>query len=328
MARLLTYHPHSIEDWIGYARCAANCNHLHKAFDAYQRVLSFDPHNADALIAIGQIEARAGLYTDGLHHIQQGLAINPKASVDTISYISCLIARAQWLEAWQWITPILKVNPTYDDLYPYVYRIARHLGKLQEAAEYFHTRIQIGNEEPPSRIHAYLALIKVSQAKTPQDYLAAAKEAQQEVWAPMRYYAGAVILFQCHDLTHALKLVNKGLSLHPGDIALLQLKETIYQTQHKQTLAHQISDEIAYQEGFTPQILILQKRVAQNPQDIGLELQLARALQQHGNYAAAAEVYQQVLQRHPHDEEALQQLLLCRQNALDSLDIAVKQGKL
>ncbi len=324
MEHLVARHPSSAEDWFGLGRCAANANQIVRAYQAYRRAYMLDHHNAQALVLVGQIETRAGLYADGLRDIEKAMAIDPKLNFDHGAYITCLIRYQRWQEAWQQLLAALNQNPMETELYSDLVEIAPHVGGLAKAEELLRRRIDMTPAYDTPKIHGLLALILLKEAHSPNDLLNAAKEAQKESWSPLRCQAGAEIFLACHDLTHAQKLVEEGLNINPLDTDLLRILQTIYLMEHRAIAAQDVEKKIAVSQNMTPEIIHLQELVIKNPDNPAIALQLARALMQHGNYASAAEAYLQVLHYDPNNQEASHQLSFCRQKAIEALDVTVR----
>ncbi|CCW34739.1 cytochrome c biogenesis factor [Chthonomonas calidirosea] len=328
MQQLVARHPSSSEDWLGLGQCAASANQIVRAYYAYQNAYRLDHHNAEALVRAGQIETRAGLYADGLRDIEKAIAINPRLNFDHTDYITCLTRYQRWNEAWQQLLAAIDQNPMEEELYSDLVKIAPHVGGLAKAEELLRRRIEMTPAYDTPKIHGLLALILLKEAHSSKDLLDSAKEAQKESWTPLRCQAGAEIFLACHDLTHAQKLVEEGLNVNPSDTDLLRILQTIYLMEHRIVAAQNVEKKIALSQNVTPTIIHLQELVMKNPNKPAIALQLARALLQHGNYAAAAEAYLQVLHYDPHNQEALYQLPFCRQKAMEALDTTARKKNL
>lgn len=321
MESLVALHPSSSEDWLGLAKCASRANRVARAFYAYKKTYELDPNNAQALLFAGQIEAHAGLYTDGLQDMETALRIAPKLDIDHTTYASCLWHTGQWQKAWQQLQIAANQTPMSDEVYSDLVKVARHVGEIPKAEDLLRRRLSMTPAYDPPKIHGLLALALLYEAHSPQDLLNAADEASKESWMPLRYQAGAEILLAGHDIDHALELTMKGLKASPANVSLLRLLQRIYIQQHKIAEAQAVAKRMALAEGITPQIQQLQEAAAKYPQDISLQQQLAQALLQQGNYAQAAEALHRVLHLKPNDPAMLQLLEKCRLNALEQLEL-------
>jgi len=206
------------EAYLVLARDAQARNDLQEAFTHYQKVLTHNPHNADALFWLGCECYRQNNITQAIAHFQQRLTVSPCAKTEFYLGIAHS-AQHNYVDALTHLTNATHLDPTHEIYHLYHGSVLERLHKTDEALRAFQRATELNNGLDDAHLHA--AHILQQQHRLPEalQQIHAALEAKPKDQRLRQEYAH--LLAQAHQTEAACTLYAELLEEDPTQIELL-----------------------------------------------------------------------------------------------------------
>jgi putative PEP-CTERM system TPR-repeat lipoprotein len=318
--------------------------HAKDAAGHYQAVLQKDPHNSAAMVALGRLAVRTGDKATAIQRFKQAIAAEPKASAAYVTLIMLYSEDGQFDAAAGIAKQLAQAHPDNPTALNALGAAELNAGQPRAALAPLQQAVKLAPQNTQFRTNLARAQILNQDPKAAETNLTAVVKAD-----PAQVKAVMLLAFmRLHDnnLADALALAKK-LGQQPASrVAGLTLTGDLYMASKSYAKAAQ-----AYQQGLDirpdgPLVgksflalsasgakdpaAILRKWLAKHPDDDATRLLLAGYAMDHAQNASAAAEYAKVLQRHPSNVDALNNLawIYIEQRNPEALALAGRAYKL
>lgn len=296
--------------------------HAKDAAGHYQAVLQKDPHNSAAMVALGRLAVRAGDKATAIQRFKQAIAAEPKASAAYVTLVMLYSEDGQFDAAAGIAKQLAQAHPDNPMALNALGAAELNANQPHAALAPLQQAVKLAPQNPLFRTNLARAQILNQDPKAAETNLAAVVKAD-----PSQVKAVTLLAFmRLHDnnLADALALAKK-LGQQPASrVAGLTLAGDLYMASKSYAKAVQ-----AYQQGLNirpdgPLVVksflalsasgakdptaILREWLVKHPDDDAMRLLLAGYAMDHAQNASAAAQYAKVLQRHPSNVDALNNL--------------------